>query len=46
MKKIAKDPKLYPLTIARHRAMDLANFVVVLLNEIEKAVGEDEHVNL
>jgi len=46
LKKIAKDPKLYPLTIARHRAMDLANFVVVLLNEIEKAVGEDEHVNL
>lgn len=46
LKKIAKDPKLYPLAIARHRAMDLANFVVVLLNEIEKAIGEDENVSL
>ena len=46
LKKIAKDPKAFPLTIARHRAMDLANFVVVLLNEIEKAVGEDENVSL
>lgn len=46
LKKIAKDPKAFPLTIARHRAMDLANFVVVLLNEIEKAVGEEEIKNV
>ena len=46
LKKIAKDPKLYPVAISRHRAMDLANFVVVLLNEIEKAVGEEEIKNV
>lgn len=42
LKKIAKNPKDFPLAITRHRAMDLINFVVVLLNEIEKAVGENE----
>lgn len=46
LKKIAKNPKAYPLKITRHRAMDLINFVCVLLNEIEKAVGEDENVSL
>lgn len=46
LKKISKNPKAFPLAITRHRAMDLVNFVAVLLNEIEKAVDEPEVTNV